>query len=397
MACISTPGNALRRKALPLLLAGLFPVAAAGSDGVPASPAVPAIVSKAPVALLVDLSSGQTLYAHSADRRFLPASVAKAMTSLVAFDLIAAGRLSENTVVSVRPETAARWAGKGTTLSLRPNEAITIGELLQGTATVSANDAAVALAEAAQGSTAAWTAAMNARARQLGMTGSHFATPNGFPDHGATYVTAQDLVKLAQALIIEHPQLYRRYIGQQAMLWRGARLVSHDPFAGVLPGADGIKTGHTFEAGFNFLGAVERNGRRLVLVVAGLWSEPERARTATALAEWGYSAWDDRPWLAPGMIVGEVRVQRGTARTVPVTVLRGYTLSLPHGTSPRVSSRITYNGPLIAPVAKGTRLGELEVRIDGEPGYAIPVIAARDVRAAGPFDRLANGLLGLLQ
>lgn len=375
----------------------LLPAAAGGSSTPTALPApVPPEVAPAPIALLVDLSSGQTLYAREAERRLLPASMTKAMSTLVAFDLIAAGKLDENAVISVRPETAARWSGKGTTLNLRAGERVAVRDLLRGMATVSANDAAVALAEGALGSTDAWLAAMNARARQLGMSGSHFATPNGFPDRGRTYVTARDLVLLAEALITEHPVLYRRYVGQQAMDWRGQRLASHDPFAGVLPGADGIKTGHTFEAGFNFLGSVQRDGRRLVLVVAGVDTEPRRAQASKALAEWGFAAWDSRAWVQQGMVLGSVRVQQGAVRSLPVTVPRGYALSFAHGTAPQVSARIVYDGPVRAPIAKGAAVGRLEVRIAGQAPYSLPLAATRAVERAGPIDRLTNGLLGLL-
>ncbi len=383
-----------------LLLLGLaLPLTAVlGQDAPgPGQTPVPAAVDKAKVALLVDLSAGQTLYARDADKQFLPASMTKAMSALVAFDLIKAGKLSEQAVFTVRPETAARWAGKGTSLNLRPGEQVRVGDLLMGLTTVSANDAAVALAEGALGSTEAWCAAMNARARELGMAGSHFATPNGFPDRGATYVTARDLVRLANALIYQHPELYRRYFGHQAMDWRGARLASHDPFAGVLPGADGIKTGHTFEAGFNFLGSAERNGRRLVLVVAGAWSEPERAQAAKALAEWGYSAWDSRALGEGGQVIGAARVQGGDARSVPLALERRFALTVPKGSHPAVTTRIVYRGPLQAPLAKGAQVAGLEVQIAGQPVHYLPLVAAHSVGAAGPFDRLANGLLGLLE
>lgn len=382
-----------------LLLTLALPVTAAlGQDAPgPALAPVPAAVDKAKVALLVDLSAGQTLYARDADKRFLPASMTKAMSALIAFDLIKAGKLDEQALFTVRPETAAQWAGRGTSLNLHPGEQVRVGDLLMGLTTVSANDAAVALAEGALGSTDAWCAAMNARARELGMTGSHFATPNGFPDRGATYVTARDLVRLANALIYQHPELYRRYFGHQAMDWRGARLVSHDPFAGVLPGADGIKTGHTFEAGFNFLGSAERDGRRLVLVVAGAWSEPERAAAAKTLAEWGYAAWHSQALGEGGRVIGQARVQGGDARRVPLALERRFTLAVPKGSHPQVTTRIVYQGPLQAPLAKGAQIAGLEVRIAGQPVHYLPLIAARSVGAAGPFDRLANGLLGLFE
>ena len=360
-------------------------------------PAPPPALTQTPIALLVDLSSGQVLFARKADQRFLPASMTKAMTALVAFDLIAAGKLSEAARFTVRPETAARWAGKGTTLNLRAGEQVLVRDLLMGTTTVSANDAAVALAEGALGSTQAWTAAMNVRAASLGMSGSHFATPNGFPDHGATYTTANDLVRLAGALIDGHPALYQRYFGHQMMRWRGGQFNSHDPFAGVLPGADGIKTGHSYEAGFNFLGAVDRQGRRLVLVIGQAPTEPGRAAAAKAMAEWGYGAWHSLAFLAPGYVVGAAQVQNGARRAVPLTVPRAYSLALPNGAAGRVSGRIIYDGPLLAPIAKGQQVALLEVGLPGQPRHTLPLVAASAVTVAGPFDRIANALLGLWQ
>ncbi len=390
-------GQGLNDRIPLLLLVAVLPTVLSASSPLPSiEQPFPAAVDRAPISLLVDLSAGQTLYAHNAERRFLPASMTKAMTALVAFDLIASGRLKEGQVITVHPETARRWAGKGTTLNLRPGEEVTVRQLLHGIATVSANDASVALAEGALGSNDAWLAAMNARAKGLGMTSSHFATPNGFPDRGQTYVNARDLIRLAEALINDHPQLYRRYIGQKSMDWRGERLTSHDPFAGVLRGADGIKTGHTFEAGFNFLGAVERRGRRLVLVIAGARTEHDRTEAAKALAEWGYGAWDSQAWLVKGARLGKVRVQQGSAREVSVTVPRPFALTVKKGQHARLEARIHYEGPLIAPVVKGTRIGGLEVRIAGREPYILPLVAADDVSSAGPFDRLANGLLGLM-
>ncbi|MEQ1497110.1 MAG: D-alanyl-D-alanine carboxypeptidase family protein [Novosphingobium sp.] len=353
--------------------------------------------SQAPVALLADLSAGQVLFAREADKRFLPASMTKAMTALVAFDLIKAKKLHEDTVVMVRPETANRWAGKGTSLNLRPGERVKIGDLLMGTTTVSANDAAVALAEAASGSVEAFAAHMNTRAAALGMKGSHFSNPSGFPDRGQTYVTANDMVRLATALITQHPALYAKYFGKRSMQWRGGQYNSHDPFAGVLLGADGIKTGHTFEAGFNFLGAVERDGRRLVLVIGGSPTEPGRAAAAKALAEWGYSAWQSYAFLPAGTVIGEAKVQGGNQRRVPLIVPRAFALSVPKGQQPKVTGRIVYSGPLKAPFEGGTPLATLELTIPGQPVHSLPLVSLNAVSPAGPIDRIVNALLGLFE
>lgn len=383
---------------LPLLCLVALPavaVAAGNHTPVDASPQLTAPMIEAPIALLADLSAGQILFARDADKRLLPASMTKAMTALVAFDMIRAGTLDETAVVTVRPATANRWAGNGTTLNLRPGERVSIGDLLMGTTTVSANDAAVALAEAASGTVEAFAAQMNARALVLGMKGSHFANPNGMPDGGATYVTANDLVRLATALIKEHPALYARYFGKKAMVWRGARFGSHDPFAGVLPGADGIKTGHTREAGFNFLGAVERDGRRLVVVIGGAPSAPQRAIAAKTLAEWGYAEWRGVSFLSPGTIVGEAKVQGGDRRTVALSVPRAFSLAVPRRQSAQVSGRIVYTGPIRAPFAAGLPVGRLELSVPGQPVHSLPLVTAAAVKQAGPFDRIVNALLGL--
>ncbi len=389
----------LKRALLPGLVLSL--TASAASSGASGSATVteplPSPVSRVPVALLVDLSAGQTLYAHNAERSFAPASMTKAMSVLVAFDMIAAGKLREDSQFTVRPDTAARWSGRGTSMSLAPGERVALRDLLMGMTTASANDASVVLAEGALGSVAAWTSAMNARARALGMRDSNFGTPNGWPDRGATRVSARDMVRLANALIRDHPALYRRYFGHAAFNWHGRSLLNHDPFAEVFPGADGIKTGHSFSAGFNFLGAVERDGRRLVLVIGGAQNEDLRASAARSLAAWGHRAWDSVPLVDAGWVVGTARVQGGAARQLRLTVPRAFRLALPKGTHPRISARIVYQGPLRAPIAKGAAVGGLEISIPGQPVHYLPLVAAEAVGKAGMFDRIANGLLGLFE
>lgn len=369
--------------------------------GAPARPtdpvraaAAPVSVNQAPIALLVDLSAGQTLFARNADELFLPASMTKTMTALVAFDLIAAGKLREDALFTVSPQ-AARLAGVGTTLSLRAGQRVRVGDLLQGVTTASANDAALALAEGALGSKATWIAAMNTRAKALGMADSTFASVNGLPDGGQTRVTARDMVRLARALLHEHPQLYRRYFGARTMTWQGQTLFSRNPINGVVAGADGIKTGHTREAGYTFLGAVERDGRRLALVVARAPDEASRAQAARQLAEWGFAAWDSRPLVRAGQVVGSALVQQGDARAVGLAPLRDWRVAVPKGGKAAVATRIVYRGPLIAPLAKGQVVAGLEVTVAGQPPHDIPLATTAAVNSAGPFDRLVNGLLGL--
>jgi D-alanyl-D-alanine carboxypeptidase (penicillin-binding protein 5/6) len=345
-----------------------------------------------PVGLLVDVNSGRTLYARQPDQRFLPASTAKVMTAYVAFGEMASGRLSPARKLTVREETARIWNGRGTSLYLKGGAVLDSDTLLHG---ISANDASVVLAEGLAANVKGWCALMNAQARQLGMAGSHFATPNGWPDEGATYVTARDLATLGEAMITRHPQLYRHYFGQKRMTWDGVTQESHDPTIGVVRGADGIKTGHTNEAGYNFLGSAEREGRRMIMVVAGAHSEAERAAASRALLEWGFAEWHSSPLFTANTTVAEARVQGGDARQIPLVADRVIAAVAPRGETGPIALRLTYNGPLLAPIAKGAKVAELEIRTSDGATSRLPLFAKVAVAKAGPIDRLINGVAGL--
>lgn len=362
----------------------------------PVSATPPAAIAGIPVYLAVDLSSDQVLAQRDADRDFLPASMTKVMTAYVAFELIAKGQLKPEQTITVSPEVARAWSGRGTGMRLKAGEQVSVDMLLHGITTISANDACAALAEGAVGSTANWLALMNAEATKLGMTRSHFGTPNGWPDGGMTHVSAHDMITLGQALIERHPGLYRRYFGHKALLWRGISQANHDPTVGIVPGADGIKTGHTNESGYSFLGTAIRDGRRVMIVVGGAQSEASRAQAARELLEWGFAAWVSRPLFGKGTVVAQAAVQDGKARSVSLVAPALLNVSVPRGTRPKVSLTLRYRGPIIAPLAKGATVGELDVALDGRTAARVPLIAGRDVAKAGPFDRLVNGLAGLL-
>lgn len=376
-------------------LALALPASAAASVPVP-----PVELAPIPVSLLVDLGSGQVLEQRHPDTPFLPASVTKVMTAYVAFEEIGAGRLRLDRVFAARPETQKEWWAKGTSMYLTTNDRPTTRDLLHGIMTASANDASVVLAEGHAGSIAGWTAKMNDAARRLGMTRSRYNTPNGWMDEGQTYVTASDLVKLADAMITRYPRLYREFSGQKRWNWQSTTTMvamrSHDPTVGVVPGADGIKTGYTREAGYNFLGTAERGGRRLVIVLAGSPTTPVRDAAARALLEWGFSAWNARHLFDKGQPITQARVQGGEALSVPLVANREVHATLPQGTAPTIRLAVHYRGPLQAPVRKGQQVGELEIRVQGLAPGKVPLYAARDVAEAGVLDRLRNGLINLL-
>lgn len=351
------------------------------------------------MSLLVDLGSGQVLAQRHPDTPFLPASVTKVMTAYVAFEEIAAGRLPLDRIFAERPETEKAWFGKGTNMYLTVNDRPTTRDLLHGVMTQSANDACIVLAEGYAGSVAAWTGKMNDAARRLGMTGSHYNTPNGWMDEGQTYVTARDMVRLADAMIMRYPGLYREFSGQKHWFWHGQKgdvlMRSHDPTVGVVPGADGIKTGYTREAGYNFVGSAERGGRRLVMVLAGSPTTPVRDAAARALLEWGFAAWTPRHLFDKGQTIASAQVQDGADMSLPLVSNREVHATLPKGSKAKITLSVHYRGPLVAPIRKGDEVGELEIAVQGLSPGRVPLYAGRDVGKAGPLDRLRNGLINL--
>lgn len=358
------------------------------------SAAGPPPEDEVPIALLVDLTSGQVLHQRNADRRFVPASITKVMTLFRAFELIAAGKLVPAQTFTMRDETWREWNGEGSTMWIGAGEPVSVHDMLTGIANVSANDAAAALAEGQAGSVDAWVAAMNEEARRLGMTQSHFGTPNGWPDEGRTFTTAHDLVKLARAMITRHPELYARYIGKRGFRFNGIEQSNHDPLIGRTQGADGIKTGYTNEAGFGYLGSVERDGQRLVLVVAGVDRSGTRARAARNYIEWGFSAFERRRLFGEQQVVGEARVQGGGARRVGLRTDRTVYVNVPRGASGELSMSISYDGPLRAPFSAGDRVATLVIEVPGMEPARLPLLATDDVEQAGVFTRMLNGIAG---
>jgi D-alanyl-D-alanine carboxypeptidase (penicillin-binding protein 5/6) len=357
-----------------------------------AAPVAPEI----PVVLLVDLSSGQTLFSREADRRFVPASVTKVMTAYSAFRLIEDGKLSPSTPVMVSQEVAELWSGEGSSMFLKAGDRVTVGELLLGVTTVSANDASVVLALTAAGTQEDWLELMNANAAELGMRDTHFGTPNGWPDEGRTYTSARDLAVLAEALTTRFPGLYRRYFGHRGMSYRDITQANHDPITGVVEGADGMKTGFTRESGYNFLGSAERGGRRLVMVIAGAPTPFSRNKTARDLMRWGFDAFETRVILPAEIPVGRARVQNGAEDSVALETEGEVLASVPPGNADAALLTVRYRGPIEAPVAKGQQVAFLRVTIPGQTPHDVPLVAAEAVPEANPLQRLVNGLLGLL-
>ncbi|MEQ9661947.1 MAG: D-alanyl-D-alanine carboxypeptidase family protein, partial [Parasphingopyxis sp.] len=253
------------------LIGALFLVPAANAQR-------PSYDDGAPVAFLYDMTAGAILFSRNADRRIPPASMAKMMTAHVAFDLIDEGEITLQQNCTVRPETWREWHGPsaGSTMFLSPGEQVSVENLLYGIVTVSGNDASVVLAECISGTETAFAALMNRKAEELGLSNSNFGNATGWPDEGRSYVSARDLARLAAATIRRYPEMYAQFYGRRDFTWgetMGGEPITQpnrNPIMGSVRGADGLKTGHTEEAGYGFTGSAERDGRRLVMVVAGL-------------------------------------------------------------------------------------------------------------------------------
>jgi len=371
-----------------------------------AAPAkAPPFETPADVAYLVDLSSGAVLLSKNADQRMPPASMAKMMTTNVAFELIKKGDLKLDKMCTVRPETWQKWHGPqaGSTMFLSPNEQVSVENLLHGIVTLSGNDASVVLAECIAGTEEAFANVMNENGKRLGLTNSRFGNSNGWPDEGRTYVTARDLATLARAEIENHPDLYKKFYSQTSFTWgktlgSGADITqgNRNPLLGRVPGADGLKTGHTEEAGYGFTGSADQNGRRLIMVVAGLDSFNQRIEESVKLMQWGFNAWQSKPLYKAGTTVGSARVQMGGDDEVALVAPRDLAVTIPAGILSKVTStRIRYQGPVKAPIAKGQHIADLVVTTtEGE--QVTPLVAAEAVDEAGFFARAWIGLKQLL-
>ena len=371
-----------------------------------ASPAAaPQFDTPAKVAYLIDLSSGAVLYAKNADMRMPPASMAKMMTTDVAFELIDKGQLPLNKMCTVRPETWQKWHGPqaGSTMFLSANEQVSVENLLKGIVTLSGNDASVVLAECIAGTEQAFTDQMNALGKRIGLTNSHFGTANGWPDNGVTYVSARDLATLARWEIEHHYKLYKEFYSLPSFTW-GKTLGSNqditqqnrNPILGKVAGADGLKTGHTDEAGYGFTGSADQNGRRLIEVLAGMGSWNERVQESTRLMQWGFGAWQAKPLFQQGAKVGTAKVQLGSSSEVPLVAPRNLAVTVPAGLSSGATSmKIRYQGPLTAPIAKGQEVAQLVITTGDTPPQVVPLVAGEDVGRAGFFGRIWLGIKSL--
>jgi D-alanyl-D-alanine carboxypeptidase (penicillin-binding protein 5/6) len=343
--------------------------------------------------LLADLASGQVLAAENADQRFPPASLTKLLSAYVVFGAMRDGRLAPTARVEVSERA---WRAIGSRMFVEPGKPVVADELVHGMVVQSGNDATLALAEAVAGSEAAFAERMNREARRLGMANSNFVNATGLPA-AQQYSTARDLSLAAAALIRDFPDEYARYYAVREYRYNNITQLNRNRLLWLDASVDGVKTGYAESAGYCLVASARRGGRRLLSVVLGAASEAARARESQKLLNWGYQSFDGVRLYAGGEAVKAIAVWKGAAEAVKAGFAEGLVVTVPKGQAARLSAELLTHPPVVAPVAKGQRVGVLRVQLEGKPLGEYPVVALEAVAVAGFFGRAWDTLRLLFQ
>ncbi|HET6264812.1 MAG TPA: D-alanyl-D-alanine carboxypeptidase family protein [Usitatibacter sp.] len=357
------------------LAAALLALAAHGQAVTP-----PPIAARAYI--LVDAQNGQVLAAAAEKDRFEPASLTKLMTAWLVFDALRAGRIEMARPVAV--SEAAAKAG-GARMFLSAGQRVPVADLLRGMIVVSANDAAIALAEAVAGSEAAFVARMNAQAAKMGLADTQFANVTGSPAPGHT-ASARDIATLAQSLIREFPEHYPLY-AQKEFAYAGFTQGNRNRLLWTDPSVDGMKTGFTENAGYCLVASARRGERRLVSVVLGATSDTLRTAETQKLLNFGFQAYDTRRLYKRGDAVATPEIYKGTSSTVRVGFDRDVWLTLPRERFTGITAVLETRQPFVAPLAAGEKAGIMKLMRDNAPVAVFPVVALEDVPVAGFLSR----------
>jgi len=359
-----------------------------------------AFATKAPQVLLLDDKSGTVLLSKNPDMKVPPASLAKLMTAEVVFEALEKG---QTTLETSYPVTEYAWrtggAPSGTsTMFAKIKSTPTVADLLQGMIVQAANDGAIILAEGLSGSEAAFAQKMNERAKDLGLIGSNFVNATGLPAEGQT-VTLSDLIKLARHIHSAHPERYV-YYAQPAFTWNNIMQRNRNPLLRLDIGADGMGTGYTEASGYALVASAEQNGRRLFLAMSGLTSIKEREEEAKKLIQWGMTSFDTISIYSANEEISTAQVFGGSASSVSLKVKDDVELLLPKEGRDKLKARISYEGPLNAPIETDTQVGTLRFELNGNVVQQMPLYTAQSVsvgtlsqRAMGAALELSTGWL----
>jgi serine-type D-Ala-D-Ala carboxypeptidase (penicillin-binding protein 5/6) len=337
------------------------------------------IQTSAPHAILIDSATQSVLFEKDADVLVVPASTAKIMTAEIVFHEIKLGhlKLDDQFLVS---ETAWRFGGapsRGSSMFAALNSSVRVEDLIRGLVIVSGNDAAIALAEGIAGSEGAFATLMTKRARELGLEHSTFTNAWGRGDPEQK-VSPREMTALANHVILTYPDLYK-YFGEKDFTWNKIKQANRNPLLTMDLGADGLKTGNIDESGYGLVGSAVQNGQRLILALYGAPTAKERVEEARKIFLWGFRSFDSRKIFQAGETIGGAKVYGGSASEVPLIAGGEVTILVPRTATGKLTGRITYTGPLIAPVEAGREVARLKIFRGTEQILDLPLKTAAAV------------------
>ncbi|WP_292286903.1 D-alanyl-D-alanine carboxypeptidase family protein [Marivita sp.] len=356
--------------------------------------------TQASAAFVLDEKTGTVLLSKNADVPLPPASMSKLMTLYIAFEAVRDGRLSLDEAL---PVSAHANSFGGSTLFLRTGERVSVEELLRGIIVLSGNDACVVIAEALSpdGTEAGFAAMMTQRAQQMGMTNSTFKNSSGWPAEGHV-MSVRDLTLLAQRIIEDFPDFYQMFAETEFLFdeAESSNRFNRNPLLTLGIGADGLKTGHTQEAGYGLVGSAKQGDRRVIFTITGLDAASTRAREAESIVNWAFRQFAEQTVTRAGDVIAQADVWMGARETVGLMADQDLTILLPNTPGREVTAEVAYTGPIEAPIAEGRQLAELIIRPDDLPEHRIPLYAAHAVPASGFVARMisvSQVLLGRMQ
>ncbi|MGN6583901.1 MAG: D-alanyl-D-alanine carboxypeptidase family protein [Rhizobiaceae bacterium] len=348
--------------------------------------------TKAKEAFLIDADTGTILFSKDADKLIPPASLAKLMTLEMVFHAIKAGRLTlaDKFYISVNAWKKGGAGSGGSTMFAAVKSSVPLEDLIKGMAVVSANDACIAVAEGMAGTEDNFAQQMTERARKIGLEKSVFKNATGLPQDGEV-ATVRELAMLGLHIWQDYPEFYH-YFSLPDFKWNKIDQRNRNPLLTMDIGADGMKTGFTDDSGYAIVGSTARDGRRLFLAMSGLSSAAERAEEARKMLEWGMSAFHKSKLFGSDDVVGEADVFGGTKSEVPLKSKGPISIFVPLTNRDQLIAKVVYEGPLVAPVEEGTRVGTLRVFIGDTLSQETPLYAAESVGVGTLYQRAASAL-----
>lgn len=352
--------------------------------------AVPASAfdTRAKAAFVLDQTTGTVLLAKRADEALPPASMSKLMTLYLAFEAIRDGRLRMEEKL---PVSSHAMSYGGSTMFLDTTDRVKVEDLLRGIIVLSGNDACAVIAEtlSPNGTERGFAQLMTQRAQQLGMTSSSFRNASGWPADGHV-MSMRDLVLLATRLIEDFPEHYGMF-SEKNFAFDGrapGNVKNRNPLLALGVGADGLKTGHTREAGYGLVGSAKNGGRRVIFAITGLDSERARAEESEAIVNWAFRQFAEQTIVTKDKAVADADIWLGAEDKVGLVSTKDITLLLPVNPLGGVKAEVVYTGPIEAPVEQGQKLAELIISPEGLPETRVPLVAEKSVAGGGFMDRM---------